>query len=320
MKLLFKAGSDIKSLLGYVDSDINFKNLEPDLRTATNDIIDLIGEEIYDKAVELYNNGEIADENKDFLLAIRYPIAVNAYRLMAPTSDVAHTNNGRKARQDDGEKQVFEWMLDRDNAAQEKRYYRALDDLIKYLEKQPLVSPLKVIWINSEAFKKSHELFIRTVSEFNNFYTIDSRLLLLKLQPGISDCELYEIRPRIGSKFEELKLKLKNEIEITDIKDLQLLRLIKRATAYSSLAWAMARFSVQLLPEGILQHYTSDRGTTQSKKPSLKSEVEATRQAFQSDADKALAEIEKMTQPEPEPIDDIQIIPDINCGDKYFST
>jgi hypothetical protein len=34
------------------------------------------------KAVEAYNDGTIADEDKDFIYAIRYPIAV-AYRLHA---------------------------------------------------------------------------------------------------------------------------------------------------------------------------------------------------------------------------------------------
>jgi hypothetical protein len=44
----------------------------------------------YKKAVE-GNDGTIADEDKDFIYAIRYPIAVNAYRLHAPSNDLAHT-------------------------------------------------------------------------------------------------------------------------------------------------------------------------------------------------------------------------------------
>jgi hypothetical protein len=54
---------------------------------------------------------------------------------IAPSNDVAHTNNGRKMRQDEGEKLPFQWMLDNDNASLEKRYYRALDDLIKFLDR-----------------------------------------------------------------------------------------------------------------------------------------------------------------------------------------
>jgi hypothetical protein len=68
-----------------------------------------------------------------------------------------HTNNGRKMRQDEGEKLPFQWMLDNDNAALEKRYYRALDDLIKFLDRSKneteLTTTLYTIWTNSEAFK-----------------------------------------------------------------------------------------------------------------------------------------------------------------------
>jgi hypothetical protein len=84
---------------------LNLKNLLPDIITATNDVIDLVGYEVY-KTVEAYNDGTIADEDKDFIYAIRYPIAVNAC-LHAPSNDLAHTNNGRKMRQDDNQNYHF---------------------------------------------------------------------------------------------------------------------------------------------------------------------------------------------------------------------
>jgi hypothetical protein len=82
------------------------------------------------------------------------------YRLHAPSNDVAHTNNGRKMRQDEGEKLPFQWMLDNDNASLEKRYYRALDDLIKFLDRSKEAVQINYdiysIWTNSEAFTATH--------------------------------------------------------------------------------------------------------------------------------------------------------------------
>lgn len=326
MKLLFKLDDDseeLKDILGFVDKDLSISHLKADLITATNDVIEIIGDDVYEKAVEYYNETDldIKKEYEDFLFALRNPIAVNAYSLMAASKDIAHTNNGRKARQDENEKLPFEWMLDRNNAAMEKRYYRALDDLIKFLDKQPLISVLKPLWVNSEAFKASHNLFIRTVTDFDKFFPIKSRLLMIKLSPGIFDCEQYEIRPRVGkAKFDELKLKLKGDIEIDDQKDIELLRLIRQACVFYSLSWSMMRLSVQLFPEGVLQHYTSDRGTTKAPKPSLNIEPEAARLAFAEDAKKALKEIEALMAPEPTIDETITIIPEQNFGDKYFST
>jgi len=329
MKLLFQTtgtagNTELKELLGFIDADLKLKNLLPDIVTATNDVIDLVGIEVYKKALEAYNDANIADEHKDFIYTIRYPIAVNAYRLHAPSNDLAHTNNGRKMRQDDGEKQAFQWMIDSDNAALEKRYYRALDDLIKFLDRSKVetenAQTLYTIWTNSEAFKATHELMIRTVKEFDTVFPIKSRLLLLKLAPGISDCEQYEIRPRVGDeKLTTLRTKLKSNTDLTDATDIELIRLIRKASVAYSFAWAMPRLSVQLYPEGVLQHVTSDRATTRGAKPTLKNETQEARQAWETDYKRALIEIEKLLEPAPVIDETINVIPDQMFGDKYIS-
>ena len=329
MKLLFTTtgttgNTELKELLGAIDANIILKNLIPDLKTATNEIIDLIGIEVYAKAVEAYADGTIAEDDKDFIYAVRYPIAVNAYRLFAPTNDVAHTNNGRKMRQDDGEKLPFQWMIDSDNAALEKRYYRALDDLIKFLDRSKVEeeteTTLYAIWTGSDAFKATHDLFIRTVADFDKIFPLQSRLLLIKLAPGISDCEQYEIRPRVGTeKLNALKLALKSTTPITEATDLELIRLIRHASVAYAFAWAMPRLSVQLYPEGVLQHVTSDRATTRGAKPTLKNETQQAAQAWKSDFDKAIMAIEKLLEPPPT-IDATQtILPEQQFGDKHFS-
>jgi hypothetical protein len=329
MKLLFTTtgttgNTELKELMGFIDADLKLKNLIPDLITATNDVIDLIGIEVYNKAVEAYADGTIAEADKAFIYAVRYPIAVNAYRLFSPTNDLAHTNNGRKQRQDDNEKLPWEWMLDRDNAAMEKRYYRALDDLIKFLDRSKvefeLTTTLYSIWTNSEAFKATHDLFIRTVSDFDKVFPLQSRLLLIKLAPGISDCEQYEIRPRVGTeKMNALKQALKESTSITDANDLELIRLIRKASVAYSFAWAMPRLSVQLYPEGVLQHVTSEKATTRGAKPSMKNETQEAAQAWKMDFDKAIMEIEKLLEPTPTIDESTNVIPEQTFGDKYFS-
>ena len=329
MKLLFQTtgtagNTELKELLGFIDADLKLKNLLPDIITATNDVIDLVGIEVYNKAVLAYEDSVTADENRAFIYAIRYPIAVNAYRLHAPSNDLAHTNNGRKMRQDDGEKQAFQWMLDSDNAALEKRYYRALDDLIKFLDRSKdepeTAQKLYSIWTNSEAYKITHDLMIRTVADFDKVFPINSRLLLIKLAPGISDCEQYEIRPRVGDeKLTALRTKLKSNTALTDATDIELIRLIRKASVAYSFAWAMPRLSVQLYPEGVLQHVTSDRATTRGAKPTLKNETQEARQAWETDCKRALIEIEKLLEPAPVIDETINVIPDQMFGDKYIS-
>jgi hypothetical protein len=333
MKLLFstnpeKASEELKELLGYVDADLNFKNLKSDVKTATREIIDIIGKEVYDHVADLYDEDNTEDdyseEEWELLQSVRLPIAVNAYRLYVPSNDLAQTNDGRKMRNEDNEKSAFEWMIDRDNKEQEKRYYRALDDLIYFLDDSKIdvetETTIFTIWTSSDKYKESQKLFIRSTKDFREFYPIESRYLLMMLNPGIAFCENREILSRVGLvKFNDLKTKLKDNTEISDAKDLKLISLIKEACVNYSLAWAIPRMSVQILPEGILQAFTSERMTSKATRPSMLSEPEAARQAFTATYARVVADIEDLLKPPPASLDDIEINPAINYGDKHFS-
>lgn len=327
MKLLFTTTgttghTELKSLLGFINADLKLDNLIPDLITATYDVIDLVGKEVYDKAVKAYGEETISDENKAFLFAIRYPIAINAYRLFAPSNDIAHTNNGRKTNQDEHQKQPFQWMIDEDNAALEKRYYRALDDLIRFLDNSKLEvnedNSLYSTWISSSSFQSTHDLFIRTTADFDKYFPLKSKLLLLKLAPGISDCEEYEIRPRIGQeKITALKKVLKENTPIDDEKDKELIRLIQKASVAYSFAWAMPRLSVQLYPEGVLQHAISNTATTRGAKPAMKSEIQEAAQAWKLDYERVLTEIENAIAP-PKIVQEVAL-PSQDTNDHFIS-
>jgi len=317
MKLLFDKdgvdGSDeLKELLGFIDADIAFSKIKPDIITATNDMVDLIGQPMYDAVFAAYEDDDTEQEH--LLYLTRYPIAIMAYSLLAPNMDISHTANGRKMRQDNNEKQAFQWMLDADNEALQKRYYRAVDDLLMHLDTLEE-------WKDMQAYKKLNKLFITSTSEFNEYFMIGSRLILMKLVPGISQCETREILPRIGkAKFDDLKTKLQTGTDIEDEKDLQLLALIKEACAFYSLSWAMVRLSVTIFPEGVLQAYTSDRDSTQIKQPAAKMEPQAARQAFKQDADAALLSIEKLVAPAPVANYEQPILPKIIIGSNFLST
>lgn len=323
MKILFKiegtaGNSELKDLLSFADVDLKLKNLLPDIESASQDIIDLIGQDIYDLAIAAYEQDPIKQEDKDFIKAVRYPIAVNAYRLFAPSGDIAHTNNGRKMRVDDGVKMPFEWLLDRDNKALEIRYYRALDTLIKFLDTTD-DTELKALWKESVSYKISRELFVYSTFEFNRIFPIESRLLYIKLIPGLKDCEDYHLKAVLGKeKFLSLKASLQSSEEITNETDLKLIELIKKASVFHAMAWSMPRYSVNLYPEGVLQHYVSDKITTKAQKPTLKSEPTEARLAFEADSQKALKAIQKLLEP-PITIEENNLIPNQLYGDKFFS-
>ncbi|WP_116787621.1 DUF6712 family protein [Flavobacterium psychrotrophum] len=320
MKLLFAkpanngSSPELKELLGFIDADIKFSKIQPDIITATKSLVRLIGQDMYDKITDAYTDG--AEDLEMLVYHARYPIAVEAYALLANSNDVAHTTNGRKMRQDENEKQAFEWMLDRDNEALVKRYYRAMDDLLEYLEDVEG-------WKGSEAYKKVKKLFVNTTAIFDDHFTIQSRLILLQLAPGLLQCERKQILPRIGKeRYEGLKTLVQSGGEIEG-ENFDLLEAIQEACVYHSLAWGMLRLSVTIFPEGVLQAYTSDRDSTQIRRPAANLEVPAARQAFLKDAADALERIEQLVAVPPPPAaaqSDSSIFPEFITGTNYIST
>lgn len=338
MKLLFTSeniDSLFKELLGFVDASFGFTDIISDLISVTNEVSDLLGKEAYGYIAELTDSEPDEDyEDLDYLVlrTARLAIAVQSYKLYAPHNDLSHTSDGRKMRNEEHESNAFQWMLDADDKALEKKYYRTLEQLLRLLDEskpegydalteEGKKDTLYYKWTTSTAYDDVKKLFISTVKEFDNFYPINSRLLLVRFAPGISECERREILPRLGKTvFDLLKevYKGKSEEEVAN-KD-SLLSLIQEACASYALAWAIPRFNVNFFPEGILQHYGSDRQTTSGNKPSLFMEPEAARQAYAKTCSRALLDIEQLLKPAPEPTD-TKVIPDINSEstDNHFS-
>lgn len=290
MKLLFTiddAGSDIlNDLLGFSDRDFKIEYLKNDLISATDELIEVIGKETYASIYELLDDQESDETDNELVYRARVAIAVNAYRSYAPDNDISHTSSGRKQRSEENERAPWQWQIDLSNKSLERKYYKAVDALLAFLDDHV------ASWRGTDAYKATHALFVRTTRDFDNYFNIGrSRLLLIKLMPGLRRAETTEIFPRIGKTlYDDLKAKLKASDPVDEV----LLEKIKEVCVYKAMAWAMGRLSVQLFPEGVLQFRTSDRLSTQASAPALKSEPEAVAQKFEGDANKALKELEEM--------------------------
>src|SRR5690554_4824364 len=216
MKLLFNKpdadfSKEFKEALGYVDADFKFVKMAPDLRTATRQLIAIIGKPTYNTIVATYLVEEIdyTTTNGQILQLAQNAIANHAYRLFAPSNDLQHGVNGRKMLTSNDSKTPFEHMLVASNDEMERRSFRAMDDLINLLDES------SATWKDSDNYKASHKNFVRTVDQFDQFYTIESRFLLQKLSPGLALAEKREIISRIGiSAYAALKVKLKENLPL----------------------------------------------------------------------------------------------------------
>lgn len=281
--------AEFKSALGFVDADFKFNKLRADLRTTTNELVKIIGQEVYDEIYGWYIGAPDPDQTA-MVEAAQYAVASGAYKLYAPINDLQHGVNGRKMLTSEDSKTPFEHMLVASDDELERRYFRAIDDLLELLD------VASATWKASVEYKESHKNIVRTVDEFNEYWTMNSRLLLIKLSPGIAKAERQEIAPRIGSEaYQALKDK-RDATDQTALTALQavLLPLIQEACVYYSLSWGVPRFQATLFPEGILQPVRTDRQTVKGRVGYTGNQVDQAAQLFKRDAEDVFLEIERI--------------------------
>lgn len=289
MNLIFEKteglfAQEFKKALGFVDSDFKFEKLKPHIVSATNDLVKVIGIPTYTLISTAYTDGNKAP----LVERAQSAICLQAYTYFSKINDLSHGPNGRKMRNDENQANPFEWMTVKADDEQQRLAYRSIDDLITYLDAN------EASWKTSDAYKETHKLLIRNTAEFDSYYTINSRLLFLKLAPGIAQCETRNIIPRIGDViYQDLKTKRQAGTTLTDNEKL-LLSHVQEACAYYALAWGLPRLQLTLFPDAIMYSIRSDRSSISARKAAEAMEVDSMSQKFQKDADYALREIEKI--------------------------
>lgn len=344
MKLIFNQDDIdlyLEEFLPFIDRDTKWTFLKPHIISAQKEIEKTIGKETFALAItafdsEILSNQEpetegdqphtMQDIEKDILYFFRLPIMLYAYKIYAPTNDLRHGNNGRTMTRKEDEVTPFDWMLDRDNENLERSFYRELDNLISFLDQFK-------VWRESETYKKIRSLFVYAPSIFDEHFPINSRLLLLKLEPGLRQAERKHIVPVIG---QTLSKKLKDFILQSEIEDLniypetppenppaepeeepdpitldplerEVLKLVEEACVYYSLSWAMKRLTVTLFPEGVLQSYIGDRNTSKARKTPEHLQTQLAAQEFQKDAEDVLKLIQNsISEMQTEELEDVE--------------
>lgn len=322
MRLLFKENvegtKEIKNLLGFIDADLKVTNMRSEITTATEEIIEEVGANVYSYAERCYYDeplSELDPESEqqtnetlddDFLYRIRYAIILRAYAAFAPLNDLSHTNQGRLMRSDEHQKSPFEWQVVRSDLQLEKKFYQALDSLLRYLDSTNTAN-----WKESSHYKLQQQLLVSSLTDFRNIYEIDSRYLYKKLIPGLLQAQEHEVKPRVGLDiFTELLKFNQGEQEITSI-DPVTLRYAREIMVYHAMAWGLERFNVTLLPDRVVQQFFSERSNIRASTPPPALQAEAAAQKFREDRDVAIASLEKHLEP-PKTMEDSDTTPIIN--------
>jgi len=266
--MLFNNIDEIKELTGFLYAYNNFDNLKTDIELAEEDMEKLIGEDMFAIAQDHYDTppAEVNALLDMFLKRLQLPIAYFAIHSFSQNSDISHEDSGRKVKIDaEREKLPWQWMLDKDERAIINKANRTTDRLIAFLEKNIDETDF-ADWKTSTERTAIRAQFIADAETFDSIYPIDkSRRFFLKISPFIREAERKYILPVLTQTvFDSIKTSLADPdsplIEPTGV-----LPYIQVPLAFFSMAIAVERLNIEILPEGVFQNVVSSTLTQNGK-------------------------------------------------------
>ncbi len=251
---------ELRELTGNYYANNKFDKISGEIELATEELSSLIGDEAM-KLAEKYYTEPDKDTDAELVRKVQRPVAILATLRMYRKNDLSHEDDGRKFKMatDNSEKLPWEWQLDRDDALHLEEYYRAVDILIRYLNKKELKE-----WTDTALYKLSQTLIIRNGEAFDGYFPIErSERMYLMLVPFIREAQMLTVKRAYGSEWEEL-LKEKESSE-TDAHFAAC-----KAVALLAMSMALRRLSLSAIPNGVIRKFMTENGMGESEPASLK--------------------------------------------------
>lgn len=337
MKILFDKSNtgpqELELLTGSYYANNNFQKVYTDILLETEKIIELIGEEVYLLAENFYHippqgsSPDPVEVSKLTLLLqhIQLPIALMAAYRFYQSNIMSHEDSGRKLKVDkDKEATPWEWMLDRDDDAQLRKAYTAIDRLIRFLDKSNFPE-----WKNSEKQKASRNLFINNSQAFHNIYPIDdSPRFFYAVLPFIAEIQRKTIYKALGQAkylqllevFQSIPNQSGSSPLVISESDETLLTLIQQAIPLLTMAMAVKRLSIKILPEGVVQQFKSMLVGRSASQPALADVIKIYADQMSADAQFALNELKKEINKTNTAAQQYQLTANNSENNKYFRT
>lgn len=299
MNLLFQTVDEIKKHVGFLYATANFYNLESDLILATEDLVAIVGEDIYKRALKVYDEGYPEPLDKELISLFQYPIAMLAYLSYLRNADISHEDSGRKVKIDkDSESLPWEWQVIRDNEAIREKGNRGIDRLIAFLDKNMTEFPQ---WRESGQRKDIVWLFVKSAKEFDEIVPIDgSRVFYLRVLPFIRK-EDKNMRCYLGNdRYEEIKTAMRSD-SLTEGQR-EIIGLCREIIPLRVMATAVRRLAVQVLPDSVVMRFNSDRSTLKASAPVTSEMIASVEMSYLAEADRAIRLLQQyLTKLNPEP-------------------
>lgn len=284
----FDGGRELRELLGFIDADTNFSKWNTWLDLSVRQITELTGKAIFTRAEEFYKDNQFGKDktSDDYLLVRKFQLAnaLFAYVKMIPSLDAGHGNDGRKRGIGENEAGLTALEQYKDEANILNLAYEALEDLLNFLEEKQFAE-----WNSAPVKKTLKSLVITKLSEFNEYFALGSSRMFFTMLPMLREVQETKIVPAVTrTRMTALLEAMKADTPTDDqTKLLEMIPLVRRPLVLASLALAIKRLPVEILPDGIVQ--TQITGSIREKRIATKDASRAVIDSLTDDANAAFA-------------------------------
>lgn len=290
MNLLFHDIKELRKHISFLYATAEFYSLKADLLLATEDIVSVVGEDIYNRALKAYESEFPGELDGELISLFQYPVAMLGYLSFVQNADISHEDTGRKVKIDkESESLPWEWQVIRDNEAIRNKGNRGIDRLIMFLDKHIDEFPE---WQACEQRKDINTLFVKSAKEFDEIVPIDgSRVFYLRVLPYIRK-EDRELRGYLGQeRYEEIKAAMRND-GINEEQS-EIIGLCREIIPLRVMATAVRRLAVQVLPESVVMRFDADRNTMKASTPVSTEIIAAIEKSYLAEADQAVIRLQR---------------------------
>ena len=252
---------ELQEITGYYAAANQFSVIQSEVVDATRVVAGLVGTGVVEAADSAYHNNQDAD----FVAAVRTPIAILAVARYSHGNLVSHEDSGSKVKVDGNEKMPWEWMLDRDERAQQERWYRALDALYAYLDDKKPES-----WQNSPAKSRIKDSIVKTIEDLEAVYPVDGSYYVYYMLQGL----IIESQALLHKMMGDSKWSAITADPVAE-GDKELLRVCQRWAILSALVKAVRRWSLEVFPLSIARRFCPSYNGGRSSRAATLEEMEA---------------------------------------------
>lgn len=273
---------ELQQLTGTFSASSSYSIIESEVDDAIRSVAGLVGWDVVRAADQLYQSGT----TDGLVAAVRLPVAILAVSRHSRNNLVSHDATGSKVKADANEKMPWEWMIDRDERAQQERYYRALDALYEYLTN---ADPPMEAWSGSDAYNRQAASIVRTLDEMEAVYPVDGSYYVYYLLQSLVVESQRRLKKMIGDEKWE-------QITGPDVpaEDVDLLHACQRWAVLSALVKAARRWSLEVFPLSIARRFCPSYQGGRSSQAATREEMDAYVAALEGQIEEARGEIAEL--------------------------